>query len=114
MKYIKIILLGPFVMLYICFLYGVVFTPPIILILIFGYQCYLYLMDGLWTSFSLLQFVAIFDHSLYDEPESWVGVWKILDRIPFTLALLILSYYTVSGLEGVIKEVKLMKEKYLA
>lgn len=114
MKYIKIILLGPFVILYICFLHGVVFIPPILLIIILGYQCYIYLMDGIWTSFSLLQFVAIFDHSLYDEPDRWIGAWKILVKTPFTLALLILSYYSLSGLEGVVKEVKLVKEKYLA
>lgn len=114
MKYIKIIFLGPFVMLYICFLYGLVFLPPTLLILIFGYQCYMYLMDGQWTSFSLLQFIAIFDHSLYDEPDRWIGVWKISDKIPFTLALLILSYYTISGLAGITKEVNLVKEKYLA
>lgn len=63
---------------------------------IFGLQMYWFLQSGSWTSMSLIDLVkhASQEPWLYD-PQQWVGLHWLLDKIPSALVATIFGYAIV-------------------
>jgi len=53
---------------------------------IFGWQIYMYLMDGEWTSLSVINALRWLDIEWAFSPTRWLGVHKMLIVIPLAAA----------------------------
>ena len=64
---------------------------------IVSFQIYEYLKQGEWLSFTVIDGLLFIDSSWAKEPDDWLGIWKILNTIPLSLALIILAFIVFSG-----------------
>ena len=70
-------------------------------------QLFLFLSDGSWLSVSLGEIfgvISVFlepDSTWFDSPESWIGVWKILHWMPFSLTSFLAAVALVAGADAV-------------
>lgn len=65
------------------------------------FQVLLYLMEGRWVPFSLINVgILVTSEEWFLHPNTWLGVHKILGVIPASLALIGLGYsFIVAGFE---------------
>jgi hypothetical protein len=74
---------------------------------LFGYQIFLYLKHGAWESISVIDGLIRFNKKtpslwlLY--PQDWIGLHELLEKIPMTFGLIILSviWFICAGYVGV-------------
>ena len=64
--------------------------PMIAGFIVFGDQVYLYLRDGVWIKMSVL-YPFYKDWDWVSSPKDWVGLHSILEEIPLSLALILIS-----------------------
>ena len=65
---------------------------------LFGYQIFLYLWDGNWHSISLMTLLLILEPSPWiRNPETWLGLHKILSIMPLSLTLIVFGFLIING-----------------
>lgn len=79
--------------------------------LLVGGQCYFYLMYGEWISVSVIDVVSMLDEKYLTQPDSWVGVWKILNKTPLAAALVVLSAIFLNSFDDFHEAVKRVKKE---
>ena len=77
---------------------------------VLGYQCFLWLQNGVWTEYDLLSvFNYVFEntevHQWIINPESWIGMQKlllwILEVIPVSMALMVPGFSIAISAMGI-------------
>lgn len=58
---------------------------------VLGYQAYHFLRSGDWLPMSSIDGLSRLGSRWANEPDTWLGIWKILDVLPLTLALICLG-----------------------
>lgn len=60
---------------------------------IFGWQVLLFLSDGAWVSFSLIDLGKVFGYDWFFSPGSWLGLHWLLNKVPTALLLILFGYW---------------------
>ena len=61
------------------------------------YQVYFYLKKAIWKSISIIDGLDYIGFDWSENPIDWVGIWTILDKMPLSLFLIILSLFICNG-----------------
>ena len=64
----------------------------------FGWQVYHWLAAGEWRAISLLAFFkwADFESPWAESPDTWLGLWKLLNWMPFSVSAVILGAFVIA------------------
>lgn len=69
-----------------------------------GYQVYLFLKEGIWEMTSIIDVLVWLEMKWAIDPDDWLGVWKILDKIPVGLVLIIIGALVIHNYDSQIIE----------
>jgi len=59
-------------------------------------QVLFYLKDNIWHSISIITALQWFDNKWAQNPETWVGLWNVLEFLPLSLSLIVLGLIIVA------------------
>lgn len=93
------------------FFWLLVYSPVLTGIGLFCYQVYIWLRTGEWTAYSVLYGLSYFDNlkEWVVYPTSWIGIHKLLDKIPLSLFLIVVwccLFFVVISIINEIREQK--------
>lgn len=71
----------------------IAFMIVISAVCLFGIQSYSYLKYGIWLSLSVTDGLAAIGVDWASKPTDWIGLWKLMNKVPLSMSLFFLGLY---------------------